>query len=97
MSLLESAKFWTEDENPKEKVKFLKGGEIPMIFAPGGGHIPGTPAYCNTVDVRRGAIWIKVHYRYFAAGMPNFWVPMLWFQYEKDSYNLVVHANGTAI
>jgi hypothetical protein len=26
MQLLGRAKFWTEDENPKEKVKFLKGG-----------------------------------------------------------------------
>jgi hypothetical protein len=24
-----SAKFLTEDKNPKEKMKFLKGGEIP--------------------------------------------------------------------
>jgi hypothetical protein len=45
MSLLGSAKFWTEDENPKEKVKFLKGGEFPKRgrnsydFCPGG-HIP---------------------------------------------------------
>jgi hypothetical protein len=35
MQLLGRAKFWTEDENPKENVKFLKGanflkgGEIP--------------------------------------------------------------------
>jgi hypothetical protein len=29
MQLLGRAKFWTEDENPKEKVKFLKGGEFP--------------------------------------------------------------------
>jgi hypothetical protein len=28
MQLLERAKFWTEDENPKEKVKFPKGGRI---------------------------------------------------------------------
>jgi hypothetical protein len=41
-------KRWTEDENPKEKVKFLKGGEflkggaIPRISSPppGGGDIP---------------------------------------------------------
>jgi hypothetical protein len=29
MQLLGRAKFWTEDENPNEKAKFLKGGEFP--------------------------------------------------------------------
>jgi hypothetical protein len=55
VQLLGRAKFLTEDENPKEKVKFLKGGEfpkggreIPRNFAPRGrkcrgGKNPGTP------------------------------------------------------
>jgi uncharacterized membrane protein YgcG len=42
MQLLGRAKFWTEDENPKEKVKFLKGGESPKGgFRPLGGEIGG--------------------------------------------------------
>jgi hypothetical protein len=60
MQLLGRVKFLTEDENPKGKVKFLKGGEFPRNFAPWGaillgislpwgsklklGNIPGTPA-----------------------------------------------------
>jgi hypothetical protein len=34
MKLLGRAKFSTKDENPKGKVKFLKGGEFPRNFAP---------------------------------------------------------------
>ena len=37
MQLLGSAKFLTDDENPKEKVKFLKAGEFPEG---GGGEFP---------------------------------------------------------
>ena len=38
MQLLGSAKFLTDDENPKEKVKFLKVGELPE--GGGGGEFP---------------------------------------------------------
>ena len=37
---------------------FAPGGGIFLGISPppgGGGKNPGTPAYCNTVDVRRGA------------------------------------------
>jgi hypothetical protein len=47
VQLLGRAKFWTEDENPKEKVKFLKGGEEfrpPRGEIGGEGENPGTPA-----------------------------------------------------
>jgi hypothetical protein len=37
MQLLGSAKFLTDDENPEEKVKFLKAGEFPEG---GGGEFP---------------------------------------------------------
>ena len=75
MQLLGSAKFRTEDENPKEKVKFLKrgggganflkGGDFPRNFAPREGditrnfEIPGT-RYSIDNDMRM----IRVSYRY---------------------------------
>ena len=43
MQLLGRAKFLMEDENPKGKVKFLKGGEFPKgggEFPKGGGEFP---------------------------------------------------------
>jgi hypothetical protein len=39
MRLLVRAKFLTKEENPKGKVKFLKGGEFPRKFAPQEGDI----------------------------------------------------------
>ena len=76
MQLLGREKFLMDDENPKGKVKFLKGGEFPRNFAPREGDIPRNFAPLGDEIVWRGGEKLLGH-RHWGCSQNNFFNPLL--------------------